>query len=162
MQHQLEDILNNQTLIVQNQSEMIEKLNIIDSRLLNVEKYLIIQQNRLNQSPKTTLSPLTGKSSFTSTNIALHSKANSLLNKSKHSLFTANMAAAAASTTSSPNTSRTLSSSKLSLSSNDENCNNNHNHHHHNNNHNNENDNTATTNTTTLNNLIPNQHCFQL
>ena len=46
VQHQLEDILNTQNLIVKNQSEMMSKLNAIESRLSTVEKCLIVQQQQ--------------------------------------------------------------------------------------------------------------------
>ena len=44
VQNQLEDILNNQNLIVQNQADMIEKLNSLETRLSTVEKCLLVQQ----------------------------------------------------------------------------------------------------------------------
>ena len=81
MQHQLEDILNNQHLIVQNQTEMIEKLSAIEHRLTTVEKCLVAQQSpntsglakkasqqhSLQSSPRQPDTPKTPKSTTTTT-----------------------------------------------------------------------------------------------
>jgi hypothetical protein len=46
VQHQLEDILNNQQLMLQNQHDMMEKLNDIETRLLDLEsRYSLNQRN---------------------------------------------------------------------------------------------------------------------
>lgn len=49
VQHQLEDILSNQHLIVRNQNDMFSKLTDIEKRLTNVETCLIVQQQQQQQ-----------------------------------------------------------------------------------------------------------------
>ncbi len=77
VQHQLEDILNNQQIIVQNQNDMFDKLNDIEKRLMNVETCLIIQQ----QSGTTTGLSNKSISASTSQNSSVNSRTN-ILSKS--------------------------------------------------------------------------------